>query len=100
MNARLNVVRFSNEDVIATSEFCLLYGKDHFLADGTYQVNDDGSLSANGQPYVYAKGVGLVEAFSGLTMPVSDPNSLQPGYYYSTEGGTVWVYCPNQEHLH
>ena len=100
MNARLNVVRFSNEDVIATSEFCGLFGKDHFYYDGTYTVNENGTISANGQPYVYAKGVGLVEAFSGLTMPIENAQELQPGYYYSTEGGTIWVYCPNQEHLH
>ena len=108
MEAKLKVIRFRNEDVIATSGLCDRYGDWHFLANGEYMVEQlaDGDYLEHmyGMVYEYDSENGLTENPGWFpVVPISDPDSLikpEAGAFYYCPLGGNWQICPNQNHGH
>ena len=97
MNAKLNVSRFSNEDVIATS-FCADAGTLHFFTTegGAYDPVAD-QTTAPGISYVYQKPGKLVFQGDTLTMTIPGQVEIPAGKYFYFDG-EGYVICENQVH--
>ncbi len=97
MNANLNVTRFNNEDVIATS-FCEEFGVLHFFttARGSYNAASN-STTAPGIQYIY-NDLGNME-FVGdtLTMTIPGRVTIPEGRYFFWNGQS-YQRCEHQAH--
>ena len=97
MNANLNVTRFENEDVIATS-FCENFGALHFFTQdrGAYSAQGN-STTFKGIQYMYNDVGDLTFLGDTLTMTVPGRVTLPPGQYFYFDGETYKL-CKPQAH--
>lgn len=97
MNANLNVTRFNNEDVIATS-FCQNFGVLHFFttARGSYNAADN-STTAPGIQYIYNDVGELVFQGDTLTMTIPGKVNVPAGKYFYFDGENYKI-CEDQAH--
>ncbi len=97
MNANLNVTRFNNEDVIATS-FCEQFGVLHFFTTsrGAYSAQNN-STTFEGIQYIYNDVGELQFVGDTLTMTVPGRVTLPVGKYFYFNG-QGYVLCEDQAH--
>lgn len=101
MDVRFNVVRFRNEDVIATS-FCGHVGATHWIADGTATYGANGEVYVGGSAAIY-NGNG---SFTPITLGEGTTFDLPAGsavpaantYYYVDPTSGKWTLCQMQPH--
>ena len=106
MNARLEVIRFRNEDLIATSAlpvpdvFCEAYGAVHFYTDETIVSYDEikDETVATGKVYRY-NGPGNLELFARGNMVIPGKvDILENTFYHADAGVGHSVICEIQRH--
>ena len=99
MKAMLNVTRFNNEDVIATSvEYCAEVGTLHFFTTdvGLYDSEND-QTTAPGISYIYQAPGRLRFQGDTLTMTIAGNVEIPVGKYYYFDGQGYTV-CDPQIH--
>ena len=101
MIARLNVTRFSNEDVIATSfvsPFCAEVGTLHYYTTetGSYDPVAD-QTTAHGISYVYVAPGKLREQGTTLTMTINGYTEIPANTFFYFDGNGYTI-CDPQTH--
>ena len=99
MVIQLCVVRFRNEDVIATSgtrEVCQQFGAKHFVFTDEW-INDDGATEYIYEYYLYTAENGLDFRMGDLQYEPTDGSRYELGKFYYADDQGVWL-CNPQRH--